>query len=31
VLLVARTFDARADLNRMQRSLYLTMGDSDLV
>jgi len=31
VLLVARTFDARVDLNRMQRSLYLTMGDSDLV
>jgi hypothetical protein len=31
VLLVARTFDARVDLNHMQRGLYLTMGDSDLV
>ena len=31
VLLVARTFDTRVDLDRMQRGLYLTMGDADLV
>jgi hypothetical protein len=31
VLLVARTFETRVDLNRMQGNLYLTMGDSDLV
>ena len=31
MLLVARTFDTRVDLNRMQRSLYLTMGDADLI
>jgi hypothetical protein len=31
MLLVARAFDPRVDLNRMQRGLYLTMGDADLV
>lgn len=31
MLLVARSFDSRVDLNRMQRSFYLTMGDGDLV
>lgn len=31
VLLVARTFDTRVNLDRMQRGLYLTMGDADLV
>lgn len=31
MLMVARTFDARVDLDRMQRGFYLTMGDSDLV
>jgi hypothetical protein len=31
VLMVARSFDSRADLRRMQESFYLTMGDSDLV
>jgi len=31
MLLVARRFDSRVDLDRMQRSFYLTMGDSDLV
>jgi hypothetical protein len=31
MLLVARTFEQRVDLDRMQRGFYLTMGDSDLV
>ncbi len=31
MLLVARRFESRVDLDRMQRSFYLTMGDSDLV
>ena len=31
LLIVARSFDSRADLKRMQRSFYVTMGDSDLV
>jgi len=31
MLLVARSFDSRVDLNRMQRGFYLTMGDGDLV
>jgi len=31
MLLVARSFDSRVDLNQMQRSFYLTMGDGDLV
>ncbi len=31
MLIVARSFDSRADLDRMQRSFYVTMGDSDLV
>ena len=31
MLIVARSFDERVDLRRMQRNLYVTMGDSDLV
>jgi hypothetical protein len=31
MLIVARSFDSRVDLKRMQGSFYVTMGDSDLV
>jgi hypothetical protein len=31
MLMVARSFDPLVDLDRMQQSCYVTMGDSDLV